>query len=108
MKRLKRWRDRLAWMVVFSIVRKLLIEWQPLIRGPRGAPRPWNANATETADDFGAFLLFSAGVLANQERDDVCTYCLTNRVREMPEKHRRGEFGRPLHGPPTRDKARWR
>ncbi len=108
MNRLKRWRDRLAWIVVFSIVRKMLIDWQPLIKGPKGAPRSWNAKATETSEDFGAFLLWAAGILANPEKDHVCTYCLGNRIREMPEKHRRGEFGRRvLHGPPRRDMTRW-
>lgn len=107
MRALKRIRDWIARTLIVFLVRKLMIDWQRLLKGPKGAARAW-VIATDDAR-FASILSLTAWVFEPKDSDRVCMTCLDRRIREMPSKHEQGIHGRYVTtGPPTRDREHWR
>ncbi len=107
MRTLKRIRDWITRTLIVFLVRKLMIDWQRLLKGPKGAARAW-VIATDDAR-FASILSLTAWVFEPKESNRVCMTCLDRRIREMPSKHEKGIHGRYVTtGPPTRDREHWR
>ncbi len=107
MRALKRIRDWITRTLIVFLVRKLMIDWQRLLKGPKGAPRAW-AIGTDNAR-LASILSLAAWVFEPKDSDRVCMTCLDRRIREMPSKHEQGIHGRYVtNGPPTRDREHWR